>query len=95
MAFASGLAEVLAEGAPILDERQRRVLAGAGCGVVGGSGSRWSGAPEGRGPPGGSGEGPAGMVGVGQDGGPGDQGNPMSPLRWTTKLTVKLAAELA
>ena len=35
MAFASGLAGVLAEVAPILDERQRRVLAGAGARQLG------------------------------------------------------------
>jgi hypothetical protein len=120
-AFASGLAGVLAEVAPILDERQRRVLLGAGARYLGRGGitlvvaARGASADTvGRG----AAELEAGIVADGRvrakgagrpaveekDPGvwpalerlvdPETRGDPMSPLRWTTKSTVKLADEL-
>ena len=122
MAFASGLAGVLAEVAPILDERQRRVLAGAGARQLGRGGIKLVAAATGiaadtvgRG----AAELEAGLVadgrvrlkGAGRPAAeakdpqvwaaldklvdPATRGDPMSPLRWTTKSTVKLADELA
>src|ERR1035437_3695866 len=120
-AFAAALAGVLAEAAPILDERARRVLAGAGARQLGRGGVKLGGGAVG---------GPADTVGKGvaeleaglvADGrvrakgagrpaaerrepgvwaaldalvDPLTRGDPMSPLRWTTKSTVKLADAL-
>jgi Rhodopirellula transposase DDE domain len=120
-AFASGLAGVLAEVAPILDERQRRVLLGAGARCLGRGGITLVAAATGasvdtvgRG----AAELEAGVVadgrvrakGAGRPAveekdpwvwpalerlvDPETRGDPMSPLRWTTKSTVKLADEL-
>jgi hypothetical protein len=120
-AFASGLAGMLAEAGPILDERQRRVLLGAGARQLGRGGITLVAAAAGvsadtvgRG----AAELEAGIVADGRvrakgagrpaveqaDPGvwpaleklvdPATRGDPMSPLRWTTKSTVKLADEL-
>jgi hypothetical protein len=120
-AFASGLAGVLAEVAPILDERQRRVLLGAGARYLGRGGITLVAAATGASADTvgrGAAELEAGIVADGRvrakgagrpaveekDPGvwpalerlvdPETRGDPMSPLRWTTKSTVKLADEL-
>ena len=117
--FAAGLAGVLAEVAPVLDERARRLLLGAGTRRLGRGGIKLIAAATGaaRDTVGrGAAELEAGIVAAGQVRGPssgeaGDQtdpqcgrrwtsggsetrGDPRSPLRWTTKSTVKLAEEL-
>ena len=51
-AFASGLAKLLAEVAPILDERQRRVLLGAGARQLGRGGIKLVAAASGASPSG-------------------------------------------
>jgi len=120
-AFAAGLAVVLAEAGPILNERQKRVLAGAGARALGRGGLKlmqeatgvasdtiMRGAKELK----------AGLVVDGRVRGkgagrptmekldpqlwlaldalvePSTIGDPMSPLRWTTKSTVNLAEAL-
>jgi hypothetical protein len=119
--FAAGLAGVLAEVAPVLDERARRLLLGAGARRLGRGGIKLivaaTGAAKdtvGRG----AAELEAGIVADGRVRVPGagrkpaeqtdpqlwpaldrlvdpeTRGDPMSPLRWTTKSTVKLADEL-
>src|SRR5450759_2793105 len=120
-AFAAGLAAVLAEVAPILDERQRRVLAGAGARRLGRGGIKLVAAAIGASADTvgkGVAELEAGLVADGRvrakgagrpaaerrDPGvwaaldalvdPLTRGDPMSPLRWTTKSTVKLADTL-
>jgi Rhodopirellula transposase DDE domain len=121
-AFACGLARVLAEVAPILDERQRRVLLGAGARQLGRGGIKLVAAATGASADTvgrGAAEVEAGLVvdgrvrakGAGRPSvedkdprvwpaldklvDPVTRGDPMSPLRWTTKSTVKLAGELA
>ncbi len=121
-AFASGLAKLLAEVAPILDERQRRVLLGAGARQLGRGGVKLVAAASGASPDTvgrGVADLEAGLVvdgrvrakGAGRPSvedkdpqvwpaleklvDPVTRGDPMSPLRWTTKSTVKLADELA
>jgi len=120
-AFAAGLAGVLAEVAPILDERQRRVLAGAGARRLGRGGIKLVAAAIGASADTvgkGAAELEAGLVvdgrvrvkGAGRPSveqihpqvwaaldalvDPVTRGDPMSPLRWTTKSTVKLAEAL-
>ena len=120
-AFAAGLAGVLAEVAPILDERQRRVLAGAGARQLGRGGIKLVAAATGAAADTvgrGAAELEAGLVTDGRVRLPGagrpplehkdphvwpalealvdpvTRGDPMSPLRWTTKSTVKLADAL-
>lgn len=119
--FAAGLAGALAEVAPILDERQRRVLAGAGARVLGRGGIKLVAAATGMAADTvgrGAAECEAGLVADGRvrvkgagrppveatDPGvwaalevlvdPVTRGDPMSPLRWTTKSTVRLADAL-
>src|SRR6266536_3424578 len=87
---------------PHLDERQRRLLMGAGAQILGmaGSGPSRGRRATGQGPPlrrrsqedrrGGSGLRSALLALVE----PEERGDPMSPLRWTTKSTRKLAQEL-
>jgi Rhodopirellula transposase DDE domain len=121
-AFASAVARMLAEAAPILDERQRRVLMGAGARQLGRGGIKLIAAATGASADTvgrGAAEVEAGLVADGrvrakgagrpavQDKDPGvwpaleklvdpvTRGDPMSPLRWTTKSTVKLADELS
>ncbi|TQO19846.1 DDE family transposase [Rhodoglobus vestalii] len=120
-AFATALAGVLVEVGPILDERQKRVLAGAGARQLGHGGIKLVAAATGvsadtvgRGAK----ELEAGLVtdgrvrmkGAGRPTleqkdplvwealnalvDPVTRGDPMSPLRWTTKSTVKLADTL-
>ncbi len=120
-AFAAALAGVLAEAAPILDERARRVLAGAGARQLGRGGIKLVAAAIGASADTvgkGVAELEAGLVADGRvrakgagrpaaerrDPGvwaaldalvdPLTRGDPMSPLRWTTKSTVKLADAL-
>jgi hypothetical protein len=120
-AFASGLAKMLAEVAPILDERQRRVLLGAGARQLGRGGIKLVAAASGASADTvgrGAAELETGLVvdgrvrakGAGRPSAedkdprvwpaleklvdPVTRGDPMSPLRWTTKSTVKLADEL-
>src|SRR6266568_1616365 len=120
-AFASGLAKMLAEVAPILDERQRRVLLGAGARQLGRGGIKLVAAASGASADTvgrGAAELETGLVvdgrvrakGAGRPSvedkdprvwpaleklvDPVTRGDPMSPLRWTTKSTVKLADEL-
>src|SRR5450759_3831644 len=120
-AFAAALAGVLAEAAPILDERARRVLAGAWARQLGRGGSKRVAAATGAAADTvgkGVAELEAGLVADGRvrvkgagrpaaerkDPGvwaaldalvdPLTRGDPMSPLRWTTKSTVKLADAL-
>jgi Rhodopirellula transposase DDE domain len=120
-AFAAGLAGVLAEAAPVLDERARRVLAGAGARQLGRGGIKVVAAAMGASADTvgkGVAELEAGLVADGRvrakgagrpaaerkDPGvwatldalvdPLTRGDPMSPLRWTTKSTVKLADAL-
>jgi len=122
VAFASAVARMLAEAAPILDERQRRVLMGAGARQLGRGGIKLIAAATGASADTvgrGAAEVEAGLVADGrvrakgagrpavQDKDPGvwpaleklvdpvTRGDPMSPLRWTTKSTVKLADELS
>ncbi len=117
-AFAAALAEV----APVLDERARRLLLGAGARQLGRGGIKLiaaatgaatdtvgRGAAEleagivadgrvrakGAGRKAGRADRSRAVAGAGQAGGPETRGDPMSPLRWTTKSTVKLAEELA
>jgi hypothetical protein len=119
--FAAGLAGVLAEVAPVLDERARRLLLGAGARRLGRGGIKLIAAAPGaaRDTVGrGAAELEAGIVADGRVRVPGagrkpveqtdpqlwaaldglvdpeTRGDPMSPLRWTTKSTVKLAEEL-
>lgn len=119
--FAAGLAGVLAEVAPVLDERARRLLLGAGARRLGRGGIKLIAAATGaaRDAVGrGAAELEAGIVADGRVRVPGagrkpveltdpqlwpaldalvdpeTRGDPMSPLRWTTKSTVKLAEEL-
>ena len=119
--FAAGLAGVLAEVAPVLDERARRLLLGAGARRLGRGGIKLIAAATGaaRDTVGrGAAELEAGIVADGRVRVPGagrkpveltdpqlwpaldalvdpeTRGDPMSPLRWTTKSTVKLAEEL-
>lgn len=120
-AFAAGLAGVLAEVAPILDERQRRVLAGAGARRLGRGGIKLVAAAIGASADT-VGKGAAELeAGLALDGrvrakgagrpsveridpqvwaaldalvDPVTRGDPMSPLRWTTKSTVTLAEAL-
>ena len=119
--FGAGLAGVLAEAAPILDERQRRVLAGAGARRLGRGGIKLVAAATGASADTvgkGAAELEAGLVvdgrvrvkGAGRPSveqidpqvwaaldalvDPVTRGDPMSPLRWTTKSTVKLAEAL-
>src|SRR6266700_2225000 len=121
-AFASGLAKMLAEVAPILDERQRRVLMGAGARQLGRGGIKLVAAASGASADTvgrGAAELETGLVvdgrvrakGAGRPSvedkdprvwpaleklvDPVTRGDPMSPLRWTTKSTVKLADELS
>jgi hypothetical protein len=120
-AFAAGLAATLAEVAPVLDERARRLLLGAGARRLGRGGIKLIAAATGAAADTvskGAAELDAGIVadgrvrakGAGRK--PAEQtdpdlwpaldrlvdpetrGDPMSPLRWTTKSTVKLADEL-
>jgi hypothetical protein len=120
-AFASAVAKMLVEAAPILDERQRRVLMGAGARQLGRGGIKLIAAATGASADTvgrGAAELEAGLVmdgrvrakGAGrppvQDKDPEvwpaleklvdpmTRGDPMSPLRWTTKSTAKLADEL-
>jgi len=120
-AFACAVAKMLAEVAPILDERQRRVLMGAGARRLGRGGIKLIAAATGASADTvgrGAAELETGLVvdgrvrakGAGrpsvQDKDPGvwpalekvvdpvTRGETMSPLRWTTKSTVKLADEL-
>jgi transposase len=121
-AFARGLAGVLGEVGPILDERQRRVLLGAGARQLGRGGIKLVAAVAGVSADT-VGRGAAELeAGIAADGrvrakgagrpaaeekdpqvwpalerlvDPETRGDPMSPLRWTTKSTVKLAGELA
>src|ERR1035437_564183 len=120
-AFAAALAGVLAEAAPILDERARRVLAGAGARQLGRGGIKLVAAAMGASADTvakGVAELEAGLVADGRvrakgagrpaaerrDPGvwaaldalvdPLTRGDPMSPLRWTTKSTVNLADAL-
>ena len=115
-AFASAVARMLAEAAPILDERQRRVLMGAGARQLGRGGIKLIAAATGASADTvgrGAAEVEAGLVADGrvrakgagrpsvQDKDPGvwpaleklvdpvTRGDPMSPLRWTTKSTVR------
>lgn len=119
--FAAGLAAVLAEAEPILDERQRRVLAGAGARALGRGGIKLLAATTGVSPERigrGAAELKAGLAidgrvrrkGAGRPSlekkdpqvwedldalvDPLTRGDPMSPLRWTTKSTTKLAHAL-
>ena len=121
-AFASAVARMLAEADPILDERQRRVLMGAGARQLGRGGIKLIAAATGASADTvgrGAAEVEAGLVADGrvrakgagrpavQDKDPGvwpaleklvdpvTRGDPMSPLRWTTKSTVKLAMSSA
>ena len=120
-AFAAGLAATLAEVAPVLDERARRLLLGAGARRLGRGGIKLIAAATGAAADTvskGAAELDAGIVadgrvrakGAGRK--PAEQtdpdlwpaldrlvdpetrGDPRSPLRWTTKSTVKLADEL-
>jgi hypothetical protein len=120
-AFAAALAGVLAEAAPILDERARRVLAGAGARQLGRGGIKLVAAAMGASADTvgkGVAELEAGLVADGRVRAKGagrpaaerrepgvwaaldalvdplTRGDPMSPLRWTTKSTVKLADAL-
>lgn len=120
-AFAAALAGVLAETGPVLDERARRVLAGAGARQLGRGGIKLVAAAMGASADTvakGVAELEAGLVadgrvrvkGAGRPGAerrdpgvwaaldalvdPVTRGDPMSPLRWTTKSTVKLADAL-
>src|SRR5665647_2049856 len=120
-AFAVGLAGVMSQAEPLLDERQRRVLAGAGARWLGRGGLKLMAGATGQTPSRvarGAAELKAGLVvdgrvrakGAGRppveqtDPGvwaaldalvdPVTRGDPMSPLRWTTKSTVKLAEAL-
>src|SRR5680860_1184594 len=117
----AGLGGALAEVAPILDERQRRVLAGAGARRLGRGGIKLVAAAIGASADTvgkGAAELEAGLVvdgrvrvkGAGRPSveqihpqvwaaldalvDPVTRGDPMSPLRWTTKSTVKLAEAL-
>src|SRR4029078_13014838 len=112
VSFASAVARMLAEAAPILDERQRRVLMGAGARQLGRGGIKLIAAATGASADTvgrGAAEVEAGLVAEGrgrakgagrpavQDKDPGvwpaleklvdpvTRGDPMSPLRWTTK----------
>src|SRR6185312_9016433 len=78
--FAEAFAGVVAEVAPVLDERVRRLLLGAGARVLGRGGIKLI----------------AADTGAAADRwvDPETRGDPMSRLRWTTKSRVKLAEEL-
>ncbi len=119
--FVAGLAAVLAEAGPILDERQQRVLAGAGARALGRGGIKLLAAATGLSPERigrGAKELKAGLAidgrirakGAGRPSleskdpqvwealdalvDPLPRGDPMSPLRWTTKSTLNLAQAL-
>ena len=101
--FAEAFAGALAEVAPVLDERARRLLLGAGARQLGRGGIKLIAAATGA---------ATDTVGRGAGRKPAEQtdpelwpaldklvdpetrGDPMSRLRWTTKSTVKLADEL-
>src|SRR4029453_15835555 len=92
------VAETFAALRPHLNERQRRLALGAAARALGRGGIRWvagmTGAAESRGGRGVRDDDPGLVDALMALGEPDQRGDPESPLRWTTKSTRNLAAEL-